>query len=240
MRSHVVQALRARRHDRRGTYRYLFVFDDRQSSVHFLFLCFQGGSRGCEGRCRQKIAACGIDSFCPLRLFRCWLVRFFSTVLQVKRVVLTSIYAVHARHATAVIYPVFLAIDARRLAFAGAETAPVALALVDRDAEQRKAGEETQYRSYRTNSIAVSSSVPPCQHEQHNECRDSDQKRRQALYPHLRFIKGIAVRPLGEIGKQVVFPSVQGSEKIGSDTPVGAVTERAKPRTSRCRRSGLR
>ena len=111
---------------------------------------------------------------------------------------------------------------------------------VDRDAEQRKAGEETQYRSYRTNSIAVSSSVPPCQHEQHNECRDSDQKRRQALYPHLRFIKGIAVRPLGEIGKQVVFPSVQGSEKIGSDTPVGGCTERAKPRTSRCRRSGLR
>ncbi len=164
---------------------------------------------------------------------------FFSTVLQVKRVVLTSIYAVHARHATAVIYPVFLAIDARRLAFAGAETAPVALApsIVMRNNEKR---EETQYRSYRTNSIAVSSSVPPCQHEQHNECRDSDQKRRQALYPHLRFIKGIAVRPLGEIGKQVVFPSVQGSEKIGSDTPVGACTERAKPRTSRCRRSGLR
>lgn len=76
---------------------------------------------------------------------------------------------VHAGHAAAVIDPVRLRVDARRLAVAGTKAATVTFRGVDTRFENREARHESQDRADRTDRIAIGSAVAPCQHGQHDE-----------------------------------------------------------------------
>ena len=114
---------------------------------------------------------------------------FFPAVLQMQGVVFAGVQAVHARHAAAVIDAMVLVVDAGGLAAARTEAAIPALLRVEHRTEQRETGEESQDRSHGTDRIAIGASVPPCQHGQHDQCQRGDNERRQALHPHLRFIK---------------------------------------------------
>ena len=215
-----------RRYNRRGTYRYLFVLDDRQSAVHFLFLRFhhrRGGKHGC---CRKETAAGGVylfGSYSLCRFVGCRLIRFLPAVFQPKRIVFACVYTIHARYATAVIDAMVLVVDAGSLASTGTQTAILAFLRINHWTEQRETGEKSQYRSHRTNRVAVSTPVPPCKNNQHDERNGGNKECRQTFQPDLRFIKGIAVRTLGKVGKQVVSPPVHRSKQVGGDTPVGAV-----------------
>lgn len=151
-----------RRHNRRGTYRNLLVLDNRQPSVHFLFLRFyhrRGGKHGC---CRKETAAGGVYLFGIYSLCRfvgCRLIRFLPAVFQPKRIVFAGVYTIHARYATAVIDAMVLVVDAGSLASTGTQTAILAFLRIDHWTEQREAGEKSQYRSHRTNRVAVSTPV---------------------------------------------------------------------------------
>ena len=65
-----------------------------------------------------------------------------------------GIDTVHTRHATAVVHRMVLAVNACRLAFARTKSAGITFVLVYRNAQQGKTGQETEYRTYRTDSIA--------------------------------------------------------------------------------------
>ena len=194
-------APRSRRYDRRGTHRDLLVLDDGQSAVHLLLLRLYRRCDGEHGRRREEAAAGGVDPFCLLGFLRCRSGRFFPAVLQMQGVVFAGVQAVHARHAAAVVDAMVLVVDAGGLAAARTEAAIPALLRVEHWTEQRETGEESQDRSHGTDRIAIGASVPPCQHGQHDQCQRGDNERRQALHPHLRFIKGVAVRPLGEASR---------------------------------------
>ena len=131
--------------------------------------------------------------------------------------------AVHAGHAARVVDPVLHRIDARGLAFSGAERAGVAFPLVDHGAEERVAGQGAEYGAHRADRVAVGTSAAPGQHDEHDERRGGDEQRREALQPHVGLVEGVAVGPLGEVGQQVVAPAVDRGEEVCGDPPVGAV-----------------
>ena len=130
---------------------------------------------------------------------------------------------VHAGHAAAVIDPVRLRVDARRLAVAGTKAATVTFRGVDTRFENREARHESQDRADRTDRIAIGSAVAPCQHGQHDERHGRHGQRRGALDPDIDRVERIAAGSLGQIGQQVVAPQVKGRKKVGHDTPVGTV-----------------
>lgn len=136
---HIVQALCSGRNNRGCTVGNFLVGNDCQPAVHFLFLRLQRGRGSNESRCCQKTTAGVIylvtsdflyGILCrPTFRFSCSQPVFDSPMLA-------SVDAIHTSHTTAVIYPMFFTVDTRRLAFARTESAPIALALVNRDAKQ--------------------------------------------------------------------------------------------------------
>lgn len=69
--------------------------------------------------------------------------------------------AIHTSHATAVINPMVGDVDTSRLAIPGTQFAVYAFVLVNHRLQPRETGKEPQHRTYRTDNIAVSPSVPP-------------------------------------------------------------------------------
>lgn len=139
MTRHVTQAPGSGRNDGSDTLRYLLVLNDRQSTVHFLLLRFEGGCGNRYGCGSQECAAGSIYLLCIHRLSGS---RFFllATKPETDNPVLAGADTIHTRHTTAVVYPMFLPVDARRLAFARAESAAVAFTFINRDAKQGKNG----------------------------------------------------------------------------------------------------
>ena len=136
---------------------------------------------------------------------------------------LTFIQTIHARHATAVIDFVSFGVDARSFAVACAKSAAVALRCVYNRFEKGILGQEAEYRTHRTNRVTVRTPASPCQYDEYGKSKGRYDERRQAFHPHLCFIESVAVRPFRQVCQQIVAPLVDGSEKIGSDTPIRAV-----------------
>ena len=113
--------------------------------------------------------------------------------------------------------------NAGRLAVPLAKIAVDTLRGVDDRPEPGVTGQESQQRADRTHRIAISPTVSPCQHHQHHKGHCRHDQHGQALHPHVRLIKGIAVRPLGHIGQRIVPPTVKWREQVGRHTPVSAV-----------------
>ena len=66
--------------------------------------------------------------------------------------------------------------------------------------------------TFRTDRIAVCTSVTSCQHYNHHKSYGSNDKCREALHPDLCPIKGIAVSTCGKICKQIVSPAIYRGE----------------------------
>ena len=128
--------------------------------------------------------------------------------------------AIHTSHATAVINPMVGDVDTSRLAIPGTQFAVYAFVLVNHRLQPRETGKEPQHRTYRTDSIAVSPSVPPRQYSYYNKGEQSDKEGRQAFQPHLRFIKSVTVGSLRKISEQVVPPAVYRGEQVAGYPPV--------------------
>ena len=122
--------------------------------------------------------------------------------------------AVHTRHAAAVVHRMVLAVNTCRLALARTKSAGITFVLVYRNAQQGKTGQETEYRTYRTDSIAIGTSVPPRQYDDYDESNDGYKECRQTFQPHRGFIECIAVGTFGEIGKRIVAPTIKRSKEM--------------------------
>lgn len=130
---HVAYAQCSRRNDGRFPMGNLFVYNGGQSTVHFLFLCFQNGGnrhyrRGskkaptafvlCLGHCGRNGIVCFLLLF-PDVVRLCLACRPMACVGDGS--VLALAYAVHASHASAIVYRMLLGVDAGGLAVACAQ-----------------------------------------------------------------------------------------------------------------------
>ena len=114
-------------------------------------------------------------------------------------------------------------VDAGSLALFLAQVAVAAGVRIDDRTQEREARAEAQDRSHRANRVAPGPAAFPGQHDEEHEGRRRDQKGRQAAEPDLTGIEGIAVRPLGNPGQQVVPPAVQRGEEVLGHPAEGAV-----------------
>ena len=133
------------------------------------------------------------------------------------------VQTVHASHTTAAVYRMVLHIDAGGLAIAGAKRTAVAFLLVNRDAEQGKAGEESQHGAHRTDGITIGTSVACRQYHyqyQHDGCH---YQHRQTLEPDIHRIEGIAVHAFGHRSQQVVSPHPQRLQEAVCRTAVHGI-----------------
>ena len=132
---------------------------------------------------------------------------------------MTFVQTVHASHATASVHRVVLHVDASRLAVAGTKGTAVAFLLVDGDAEQGKAGEESQQGTHRTDGITIGTAVACRQHDDQHQHHRRHNQYRQTLEPDLHRIERIAVHAFGQRSQQVVAPHPQGlQETVGCTT----------------------
>ena len=127
---------------------------------------------------------------------------------------------VHTCHATAVIYFVYLDVDARCLAVAGTKSATAALLCVNYRFQQGILREEAKHCTYRTDGVAIGTSASPCQHDEDHQSGLWQSAGRETLHPYIRFIEGIAVSTFGQVSQSVVCPLVERGEKAGNDAPV--------------------
>ena len=226
----VTQASRTRRHERHAAVGRFPVENHGQSAVHLFLL--RPGRRGEQQTRTGKESPAGNSPGLPLRSACDRAVRLRNAIRRMlfrqpraigDRPVAAGFDAVHTSHATAVVDAMGLAVDAGRLAPAGAQPAAVALLLVDHRAEQGVFRKEAQHGPDGTDRVAIRPAAAPCQHDQHDERDGRHDERRQALDPHVRAIERIAAGPLGEIGQQIVAPTVERSEKVLGDPSVGTV-----------------
>ena len=131
--------------------------------------------------------------------------------------------AIHAGHATAVVYLMVGDVDARGLAVAFAEFAADALGAIDDGLEPREAGQEAEQGSDRAYRVAIGAAVAPCQDNDNHESSRCNQKGRQAFDVNLDRVESVASGSFGKEGQQVVAPAVNRGEKIGSDAAVGGI-----------------
>ena len=95
---------------------------------------------------------------------------------------------VHTCHATAVIYFVCLDVDARCLG-CGHKVRNCCTLCVTYRFQQRNTREEAKHCTYRTDSVAIGTSAPPCQHDEGPIGDRGNQQGRETLHPYIRFIE---------------------------------------------------
>ena len=218
----------ARRHNWGLAYRLFLVHDVGQSAVHLDglgllgYLCFQYRTGQQQGT-GQELASSGGTVGC----FRCRSFCLFGFLSVGKPIADGSLMAfvqtVHASHTAAAVYRMVLHIDAGCLAIAGAKRTAIAFLLVNRDAEQGKAGEESQHGAHRTDGITIGTSVACRQYHyqyQHDRCH---YQHRQTLEPDIHRIEGIAVHAFGHRSQQVVSPHPQRLQEAVCRTAVHGI-----------------
>ena len=164
MRLQMAESACARRHNRSLAYRLFLVHDVGQSAVHldgfgllgYLCILYRNGQQQGTG---QELTSSGGTIGC----FRCRGFCLFSFLSVGNPLAdgspMTFVQTVHTSHSAAAGYRMVLHIDAGGLAVAGAKRTAVAFLHVNRDAEQGKAGEESQHGAYRTDGITIGTSV---------------------------------------------------------------------------------
>lgn len=130
---------------------------------------------------------------------------------------------------------IVLAVYTSRLTGTGTKTALFALFRIQNRTKQRIPGQKTQYSPHRTNRIAISPAITPCQNKQNNKSNTSNQKCGQTSDPYFRFIKSITVYTFCKISKQIVAPLPKRSQQILCYTAIRTVrSQQRRYRTDTC------
>ena len=76
----------------------------------------------------------------------------------------------------------------------------------------REFGDASEQCSDGAYCIAVYSAIPPCEHDESDECYGGDDKNGNAANPDFGRVECIAVGAFGEVCEQVVAPAVYWGE----------------------------
>ena len=125
-----------------------------------------------------------------------------------KGIELTTLYAVATSYAAGVVNSVTLEVNTCSLAILCAKRTTATLVIVEVYLEERKAREETEHSTNRTDSVAIGTSVSPCQYDEQHQCDRCNDKYRKRFHPYINTIESIAVIMFGDRSQNIVaqFP----------------------------------
>ena len=197
---HVLGTERTERSDRGLAVWHFLVFDGSETTVHLLLYFLSHGSGSNQSGGRQEGTATGFGCSRWGLLFN--LVAWYI----LDGTLLALVYTIEANYATAIVDFVVLRVDTRGLAILGTESATVTLGGIDYRLEVRVLGQETQYGTYRTDGVAIGTSIFPGKICQNHKSKDSYNESCSTFHPYLSSIECIAVGLFCKICQQVVSP----------------------------------
>ena len=104
------------------------------------------------------------------------------------RVIFACVDAIHAGYTAAVVYIMVGCVYAGCLALLSAKSAVAAFLCVDYGCKKTESRDESEDCSYRTDGVAPSSAVLPCEHSYSNKCNDSNDECRNGLDPDINAV----------------------------------------------------
>ena len=100
-----------------------------------------------------------------------------------QRIEMADLQTIAASYATACVHRTRLEIYCRRLAVLLAKGAVLAFLLIHLYAHEGETADEREYRSYRTDRVAIGSSVTPRQETEYAKCQEGNDKCSHAPHP---------------------------------------------------------
>ena len=137
--------------------------------------------------------------------------------------IFTCVDAVETRHASVVVYRMFLKVYALRFAVSRTQRARVAFGRVYNGFEQRILGQKSENRSDRANAVAICPSVPPRKNADNRQRQQRNRKHPDSPKMHFSRMERIAVEQFRKRRKGVVAPSPYRGNYIGGYSSVRAV-----------------
>ena len=117
---------------------------------------------------------------------------------------LTTLDAVATDHAAQGIYGVRLIVYAGGLTVLRTQRAVLALVHIEMYLQPRELRKDAQRSTYRTDGVAIGTTIAPGEHSQYDQSHDANDEAWQGTHPDVRMVERIAVVVLGNGCQHVV------------------------------------